>query len=214
MGDQDIGADRFQSGDTVMDTKLSCLIRGIIGVIFGLLALLVPELLLATFYGIFLILMGLVIVVFMFLAITAKSDESLFWFGLSAGLLILVVVSFWAQLIVEIVFLLLIAIIVFYNGFSDIVLALRHPRTKYILIPGMFIIGTALLIILLWYIPILSKYLVIVTLGNFAFVFGLFSIFMGFYQTEGPERFIPETTRNTEIKQEMTCENHKSEERK
>jgi uncharacterized membrane protein HdeD (DUF308 family) len=199
-----------------MDTKLSCLIRGFIGVIFGLLALLLPELLLATFYGIFLILIGLVIVVFLFLAITSKSDESLFWFGLSAGVLILAGISFLAQLIVEIVFLLLIAAIAFYNGFTDIVLALRHPRTKYILIPGMFIIGIALLAALLWYIPYLSKYLVIVTLGSFVFVFGLFSILMGYYQSEDPEQDIPEELGQGlhDVKLDATCQTHTPEERK
>jgi uncharacterized membrane protein HdeD (DUF308 family) len=170
-----------------MDTRLSCFIWGISGVIFGLLALLFPEPLLATFYGIFLILIGFVIVVFLFLAITSKSDESLFWFGLSAGLLIVAVISYLAQLIVEIIFLLLIAVIAFYNGFTDIVLALRHPRTKYFLIPGMFILGIALLVALLVYIPDLSKHLVIVTLGSFAFVFGLFSLFMGYFQKQGTE---------------------------
>ncbi|MCX6683562.1 MAG: hypothetical protein NTZ37_02370 [Methanoregula sp.] len=167
-----------------MDTRLSCFIWGIVGVVFGLLALLFPEQMLATFYGIFLILIGLVIVVFLFLAITSKSDESLFWFGLSAGLLVLAVISYLAQLIVEIIFLLLIAMIVFYNGFTDIALALRHPRTKYFLIPGMFITGIALLAALLKYIPDLSKHLVIITLGCFAFVFGLFSIVMGCYHAE------------------------------
>jgi len=180
-----------------MDTRLSCLIWGIIGVIFGLLALLFPEQMLATFYGIFLILIGLVIVVFLFLAITSKSDESIFWFGLSAGLLILAVISYLAQLIVEIVFLLLIAVIAFYNGFTDIVLALKHPRTKYFLIPGMFIIGIALLAALLKYVPDLSKHLVIVILGSFAFVFGLFSIVMGYYQADESIQDVPEDKHDT-----------------
>ena len=78
-----------------MDTRLSCIVWGIIGVIFGLMALLFPdEMMLATFYVIFLVVTGLVIAVFLFLAITSTSDESLFWFGISAGLLILAVLSF------------------------------------------------------------------------------------------------------------------------
>jgi uncharacterized membrane protein HdeD (DUF308 family) len=165
-----------------MDTKLSCYVWGIVGVIFGVLALMFPEQLQLTFYGLFLILIGLAILVFLFLAITSKSDESLFWFGLSAGLLLLAVLSFLAQVIVEIIFLLVIVVIAFYNGFTDIVLALRHPRTKYFLIPGMFLIGAALLAVLLRYFPEMSQHLIIVTLGSFAFVFGLFSIIMGYYQ--------------------------------
>jgi len=183
-----------------MDTKLSCYVWGIVGVIFGVLALLFPEQLQSTFYGLFLILIGVVIVVFLFLAITSKSEESLFWFGLSAGLLLLAVISLLAQVIVEIVFLLLIAVIVFYNGFTDIVLSLKHPRTKYILIPGMFLSGVALLAVLLRYIPQMSQHLVIVTLGSFALVFGLFSIIIGYYQKEGTEPDL------SEVQQGKTCQ--------
>ena len=175
-----------------MDTKLSCYVWGIVGVIFGILALLFPEQLQDSFYWLFLALIGVVILAFLFLAITSKSEESLFWFGLSAGLLLLAVVSFLVPKIVEIVFLLLIAVIVFYNGFTDIVLALKRPRSKYILIPGMFLSGVALLAVLLRYIPEMSQHLVIVTLGSFALVFGLFSIFIGYYQKEGPEPDLPE----------------------
>jgi uncharacterized membrane protein HdeD (DUF308 family) len=183
-----------------MDTKLSCYVWGIVGVIFGIFALLFPEQLQSTFYGLFLILIGVLIVVFLFLAITSKSEESLFWFGLSAGLLLLAVISLLAQVIVEIVFLLLIAVIVFYNGFTDIVLALKRPRTKYILIPGMFLSGVALLAILLRYIPQMSQHLVMVTLGSFALVFGLFSIIIGYYQKEGTEPDLPE------VQQGKTCQ--------
>ena len=51
---------------------------GIIGVVFGLLALLFPELLLVTFYGMFLILAGLTTAIFLFLAITSRSEDSMF----------------------------------------------------------------------------------------------------------------------------------------
>jgi hypothetical protein len=89
-----------------MDTKLSCYVWGIVGVIFGMLALLFPEQLQDSFYWFFLVLTGVVILVFLFLAITSKSEESLFWFGLSAGLLLLAVISSLVPGIVEIVFLL------------------------------------------------------------------------------------------------------------
>jgi uncharacterized membrane protein HdeD (DUF308 family) len=173
-----------------MDTKLSCIVWGITGVIFGLLALLFPdsEMMLTTFYVIFLLLTGLVIAVFLFLAITSASDESLFWFGLSAGLLVLAVLSFLAQQFFAIIFLLVIVGIACYNGFTDITLALTHPRTKYVLIPGMFIAGIVLLAALLWYFPERADNLVIAIIGTFAFVFGLFSILMGYFQKEGPHQ--------------------------
>jgi len=176
-----------------MDTKLSCFVWGITGIIFGLMALLFPdtEMMLATFYVIFLVLTGLLIAVFLFLAITATSDESLVWFGISAGLLVLAVLSFLAQQVFAIIFLLFIAGIACYNGFTDITLALTHARTKYILIPGMFITGLVLLAALLWYFPERTENLVIAIIGTFAFVFGLFSILMGYFQKEEPYRSAP-----------------------
>ncbi|MCK7505070.1 MAG: hypothetical protein MZV70_13995 [Desulfobacterales bacterium] len=79
--------------------------------------------------------------------------------------------------------MLIIAGIACYNGFTDIALALTHPRTRYFLIPGMFLSRLVLLVGLLWYFPVMAQNLVIVILGTFALVFGLFSILMGFVQT-------------------------------
>lgn len=169
-----------------MDTRLSCFLWGIIGVIFGLFALLFPdpEIMVVTFYGMFLLLVISGIAAFLLLAITSKTDETLLWFGLSAGLLIVAVLSFLARVIVGIIFMLIIAGIAFYIGFTDIALAFTRPGTKYFLIPGMFITGVALLVVLLWYYPVLSQNLVVVIPGTFAFVFGFFSILMGYFQTK------------------------------
>jgi uncharacterized membrane protein HdeD (DUF308 family) len=191
-----------------MDTRLSCLIRGIIGVVFGLIALLFPGLLLEPFYIIFLLLTGLAIAVFLFLAITSKGDESPFWFGLSAVLLVVVVLSFLVQQFVNIIFLLIIAGIAFYNGFTDVTHALTHPKTKYILIPGMFIAGSILLAGLLWYFPSLSDNLIIVILGTFAFVFGLVSILLGVYHKESPKLNLMDEKWTTKDK---TCQFQKPE---
>jgi hypothetical protein len=45
----------------------------------------------------------------------------------------------------------------------------------------MFIAGGALLGVLIWFFPIVSKILVLTVLGSFALVFGLFSILLGWY---------------------------------
>ena len=164
-----------------MDTKISCLIQGVIGIAFGLLALLAPDITLATFYALFWVLLAVGIAGFLLLAITARSGDSLFWFILSAALLVIGAVSFFAPFVVAIIFLLLIAGVAVYSGFNDITLALTHPKTKYILVPGMFIAGGVLLGILIWYFPIVLKNLFLTVLGSFALVFGLFSILLGWY---------------------------------
>ena len=169
---------------------MSCLIQGVIGIVFGLLALLVPEFTITTFYALFWVLLAVGIGGFLLLAITSRSDDSMFWFILSAVLLGIGVVSFFAHDIFANIFVLLIAGVAVYSGFYDITLALTHPKTKYILIPGMFIVGGALLGGLIWYFPGVSKYLLLTVLGTFAVVFGIFSILLGWYmqdETYGPD---------------------------
>ena len=164
-----------------MDTKMSCLIQGAIGMVFGLVALLVPEITLTTFYAMFWVLLAVGIAGFLLLAITARSDESMFWFGLSAALLVMGAISFFAQFVVAIIFLLLVAGIAIYSGFFSITLALTHPKTKYILIPGMFITAGVLLGALIWYFPLVKENIILTVLGTFSLVFGLFSLLLGWY---------------------------------
>ena len=154
------------------------------GVIFGFLALMLPEITIGTFYGFFWVLIILGIGIFIFLAITAKGDESMFWFGLAAALLIVGVLSIIVAGFVAILFILIIAGIAIYNGFTDITLALTHPKTKYILIPAMIIIGFAFLAALFYYFPGFEKNLYLSIVGTFALTFGLFSVMLGFYKTD------------------------------
>ena len=170
----------------MLDSKTSCLLRGIVGVIFGFLALVIPEVTLNTFYGFFWALIILAIILFLFLAITGRGEESMLWFGLSAGLLVIGVLSIMVQELTEYLFILLIAAVAIYNGFTDITLALEHPRTKYILIPGMIIAAIIILITLFVYFPGFVNYLFLSVVGTFALVFGLFSILLGFYNTDVP----------------------------
>jgi uncharacterized membrane protein HdeD (DUF308 family) len=170
----------------MFDSKTSCLIRGIVGVIFGFLALMLPSETQSTFYVLFWALIILGIALFIFLAITAKGDESMLWFGMAAGLLVIGVLSLIVAKFVAILLILIIAAIAIYNGFTDITLALTHPKTKYVLIPAMIITGFVLLGALLYYNPVFGSEdrLFISVVGTFALTFGLFSIILGFYKSE------------------------------
>jgi MFS family permease len=170
----------------MFDTKTSCLIRGIIGVIFGFLALILPKETQTLILGSFYLLIILGIALFIFLAVTAKGDESMLWFGLAAVLLVIGVISIIVSGFVAILFILIIAAIAIYNGFTDITLALEHPKTKYILIPGMILTGFVLLGALIYYNRNFGSEdrLFFTIVGMFALVFGLFSIMLGFYRNE------------------------------
>jgi hypothetical protein len=168
----------------MLDTKTACLLRGLMGVIFGFLALMLPEPVLITFKGLFLILMGLGIALLLFLAITSRSDESMLWFGLSAVFIVIIILSAVFSDVVGLLFILIIAAVAVYNGFYDITLAMTHPKTKYIVIPAMVLSGLALLCFFYFYFPNFHNNLAISVVGTFAFAFGLFSIGMGYYKPE------------------------------
>jgi uncharacterized membrane protein HdeD (DUF308 family) len=175
-------------GGTMLDSKTSCLIRGIIGMIFGFLALTFPEEVKTGFYGLFWILIGLFMALFLFLAITARGDESMLWFGLSAALLVVGVISVMVPDFVAIMLILAIAAVAIINGFTDITLALEHPRTKYLLIPVMIITAILVLAVLFYYFPSFETHLFLAVVGTFALVFGLFSVILGFYSSDESAR--------------------------
>jgi hypothetical protein len=170
----------------MLDSKTSCLLRGFAGVLFGALALTIPDQVTLGFYALFWILIGLAMALFLILAITARGDESMLWFGLSAALLVTGVISFMVPGFVAVIFILGVAAIAIYNGFHDIMLGLEHPRTKYILIPGMVIAGIVVLGGLFYFFPVLFQQnrIFLSVVGTFALVFGLFSIILGFYGSD------------------------------
>jgi hypothetical protein len=182
----------------MLDTKTSCLLRGIVGVVFGFLALMIPEPVLITFSGLFLILVGLGIALFLLLAITSRGDESMLWFGLSAVLLVIGILSIVFAGFVGLLFILIIAAIAAYNGFWDITLAMAHPKTKYLVIPAMILTGIALLYVFYLYFPNFAAHIDLSILGTLALTFGLFSIGMGYYKPEangGDEEPVQKVTR-------------------
>ncbi|MDD1702374.1 MAG: hypothetical protein LUQ31_05285 [Methanoregula sp.] len=168
-----------------MDPKLSCLLKGLIGVIFGGLCLVMPGPVLSFFLGIFWILLITGIVFCILIAITSHTDESLFWFILSAGFLVAGIVSTMYPEIISLLFALAVAVLAFYAGYSGISLALTRPKSKYILIAGVIVSSIVLLYLFLTYVASMSSHLVLTVVGTFSFVFGLFAIVMAFHIKEG-----------------------------
>jgi len=169
-----------------MDAKLSCLVMGLIGVIFGFLAIVVPDPTLDIFSALFgvIIVAGLVICVF--LAITSHSEGSLFWFLAATVLLIIGILSFIFRDFITIIFIVAIAVLAFYSGLSGITLALTRPKSKYYLIGGTFIVAVILLVLLFLYMPAKQEDSILTTLGVFSLVFGVFSFLMGWHIKEDP----------------------------
>lgn len=158
---------------------MSCLLKGLIGVIFGGLALIVPEPLLSFFLGIFWIALITGLVLCVLIAITSSPEESFFWFICSAGFLLVGVISAIFPKMISLLFVLAIAVLAFYAGYSGISYALTKPRSKYYLVAGVIVCSIALLYLFIHYIPSMSGDLVMTVVGTFSLVFGLFAIIMG-----------------------------------
>ena len=173
---------------TAMEIRLSSLILGIVGIVFGLLALILPELTLATFSALFLLIMAAGIVLFLFLAITSRSDESMFWFAISAALLILGAFSFFIENLAALLLIIFIAGIAAYSGYANVIITLAQEKSQILVVIGMFGSGIILLAGLLWYFPNLKGNLILTVVGNFSLVFGIFSLLIGWYTAYDNER--------------------------
>lgn len=174
-----------------MDAKLSCLLKGLIGVIFGGLALTMPGPLLAFFLGIFWIILVTGIVLCVLVAITSPAEESFFWFICSAVLLLVGIVATIFPDSIALLFVIAIAVLAFYAAYSGISLALSRPKSKYYLVGGVIAASLVLLGVLVWYVPAATNYIIMTIVGTFAFVFGLFAIIMGFSIKKDEEVPVP-----------------------
>jgi len=174
-----------------MDAKLSCLLKGVIGVIFGGLALIVPGPVLSLFLGIFWFLLIAGIVLCVFIGITSPAEESFFWFFCSAVLLVVGIISIVFQNLIALLFVLAIVVLAFYAAYSGISLALTRPRSKHFLVAGVIISSLVLLALFIRFVPAMSETILMTVVGTFSFVFGLFAILMGISMKENTVAPIP-----------------------
>jgi hypothetical protein len=174
-----------------MDAKLSCLLKGLIGVIFGGLALVVPGSVLEFFKGIFWILLLTGIVFCVLIAITSVAEESFIWFLGSAGLIVIGIIEMLFPNSLSLIFVLVVAVLAFYAGYSGISFALTRLRSKYYLVTGVIVSSLILLYIFIRFVPAMSAVIIMTIVGTFSFVLGLFAIFMGLTVKEGEPAPVP-----------------------
>jgi uncharacterized membrane protein HdeD (DUF308 family) len=170
-----------------MDAKMSCQLKGLAGVIFGGLALVVPGPVLAFFTGIFWILLVTGLLLCILMAISSTLEESLFWFICAAVLLICGIVEALFSSLVSFIFVLAVAVLAFYAGYTGIACALNRRQVKYYLVGSVVAASLILLFIFLTYIPAMRTYPVMTVIGTISFVLGLFAIAMGITVKEAEE---------------------------
>ena len=162
-----------------MDAKTSCLLKGLAGVIFGGLALVVPDSLLAFFTGIMLILLILGIVLCILIAISSSAEESFFWFLCAAGLLIVGIIDLLFRDSFSLIFALAIAGLAFYAGYTGLSSSFCRTTTKKYIVGCVVAASVILLYIFLTYVPSMRSHLVLTVVGTISLVLGLFAILIG-----------------------------------
>jgi len=162
-----------------MDAKMACQLKGLAGVIFGGLALVLPGPVLAFFTGIFWILLVIGMILCILVAITAHSEESLFWFLCAAGLLVIGIGEMIFPYTLSFIFVLAVAVLAFYAGYTGISCALTRNKTKYYLVGAVIASSIILLFVFLAFVPPMRSFIVMTVVGTISLVLGLFAIFIG-----------------------------------
>jgi uncharacterized membrane protein HdeD (DUF308 family) len=149
------------------------ILKGILGIIFGIIAIAIPSFTLGTFFTIF----GLFIIA---AGIIAFLSDTSAWFWISLGILALGLLSVVFSEVIAFSFAVIIAGWALVTGIFDIERCITGSRYYYYyLFGGMFASFILLLIAILYLLPSLREQYLMTTFGVFAFVFGIFSLAIG-----------------------------------
>ncbi len=154
-------------------------LKGILGVIFGIMIVVIPGFTLGTFFTIFgLFILAAGILAFLF-AVTSHPKDTSVWFWLSLGILAVGLLSLVIPQVIAFIFALIIAGWAFVTGIFDLERFITGTRYYYYLLAGMLCTGILLLGAVFFLVPASRVHYLETTFGVFAFVFGIFSLAIG-----------------------------------
>ncbi len=155
------------------------ILKGILGIIFGLLLLAVPDFTLGAFltiFGVFLIAAG--VIAFLF-AVTSQQTDTMFWFIVSGGIILLGLITFIVPHLFAILFALCIAGWVLITGAWDLENYICSHRRFYTIMAGLTVASLALIAVSFYLLPFLRTHYLTAIFGIYAAVFGVFSLVLG-----------------------------------
>jgi len=154
-------------------------VKGILGIIIGLLLIAVPDFTLGAFltiFGLFLIAAG--VIAFLF-AVTSQQTDTLFWFLVSGGIILLGIMTFLVPHLFAILFAICIAGWTLVTGLLDLENYICSHRRFYA-ITGVLSAGClALTAIALYLFPFMRDHYLTTIFGIYTAVFGTFSLLLG-----------------------------------
>ena len=171
--------------------------KGFLGVLFGLLLIIVPDFTLGAFltiFGILLIAAG--IISFMF-AVTSRMTDTMFWFMISVGIVILGILTFIIPSVFAVVFAIAIAGWALITSAWDLQNYICSNQRFYAIMAGLSIASLAAISGIFYYIPVLRSSFLTTICGVFAVVFGIFALLLGQAILRGkvPPCFLPTKAR-------------------
>lgn len=155
------------------------ILKGILGIIFGVMIVLFPGFALGTFYTIFALFMITAGIIAFSFAVTSQPGESSSWFWLSLCIFAVGVLSLVSPRVVAFTFALIIALWAFVSGILDLERYITGSRAYIYLFLSM--LGSSILVLFaaFYFYPVSREHYLETTFGVFAFVFGIFSLALG-----------------------------------
>ncbi|OPY38273.1 MAG: hypothetical protein A4E35_00696 [Methanoregula sp. PtaU1.Bin051] len=155
------------------------LLKGILGIVCGLLLISVPDFTLGAFltiFGLLLIAAGAISFIF---AVTSQQTDTIFWFIVSGGIVLLGIFAFFIPHLFAAVFAISIAGWALVTGVWDLEKYICSQRRFYAIITGLVITSLVLIAGAFHLFPVLRGTYVTTIFGFFALVFGIFSFVLG-----------------------------------
>lgn len=161
------------------------IIKGILGILFGIMIVIVPGLILDTFYTLFaLFIITAGIIAFSF-AVTSQPKDTSVWFWLSLCILAVGILSLVIPRFIAFTFALIITGWAFVTGILDLERFITGTRYYYLLFLAILGTGILLLVAVYYLVPASRVHYLETTFGVFAFAFGIFSVALGILILKG-----------------------------
>ncbi len=157
------------------------ILKGILGIVFGLLLIAVPDFTLGAFLTMFgLLLIAAGVIAFLF-AVTSQQTDTIFWFVVSGGIVLLGILSFLPPFssLFSAFFALSIAGWALITGVWDLEKYICSHKRFYAIMAGLSGASLALIAGAFYLFPVLRSYYMTTIFGFFALVFGIFSFVLG-----------------------------------
>ena len=171
------------------------IVKGILGILFGIMIVIFPGLILDTFYALFALFMITAGIIAFSFAVTSQPEDTSAWFWLSLCILAVGVLSLVIPRFIAFAFALIITGWAFVTGILDLERFITGTRYYYSLFLSMLGTGILLLVAVYYLVPASQEHYLETTFGVFAFVFGIFSLALGILILKGklPE-FVAQST--------------------